>query len=257
MDYINLLNQEEKTRLCKIITGRAFKDLFKKNEKEFSKIRKDFRAKSLTEQFALTIAIANVDKPFLAMWINAKVDSWIKEIQENVEKQENEGQSHDVALVTAVLDSTFVDNVELYFKLAGKTLYEDTCSRFYKRMDSIKAERAKNAEKDKCIKALQEEKRQLSEKIMVDERNVNIIKAKYERKILKIEQDKRALESSLAEAKERIIELETAPSSTNSDDADYLAQFDDTDSSLLPSVRSNETVSLCGVIGTMSRFRTN
>ena len=248
MDYINLLNQEEKTRLCKIITGRAFKDLFKKNEKEFSKIRKDFRAKSLTEQFALTIAIANVDKPFLAMWINAKVDSWIKEIQENVEKQENEGQSHDVALVTAVLDSTFVDNVELYFKLAGKTLDEDTCSRFYKRMDSIKAERAKNAEKDKCIKALQEEKRQLSEKIKVDERNVNIIKAKYERKILKIEQDKRALESSLAEAKERIIELQTAPSSTNSDDADYLAQFDDTDSSLLPSVRSNETVSLCGVI---------
>ena len=134
MDYINLLNQEEKTRLCKIITGRAFKDFFKKNEKEFSKIRKGFRAKSLTEQFALTIAIANVDKPFLAMWINTKVDSWIKEIQENVEKQENEGQSYDVALAAAVLDSTFVDNVELYFKLAGKTLDEDTCSRFYKRM---------------------------------------------------------------------------------------------------------------------------
>ncbi len=248
MDYINLLNQEEKTRLCKIITGRAFKDFFKKNEKEFSKIRKGFRAKSLTEQFALTIAIANVDKPFLAMWINTKVDSWIKEIQENVEKQENEGQSYDVALAAAVLDSTFVDNVELYFKLAGKTLDEDTCSRFYKRMDSIKIERAKSAEKDECIKALQEENRQLSEKIKVDEQNVNIIKEKYERKILKIEQDKRALESSLAEAKERIIELQTAPSSTNSDDADYLAQFDDTDSSLLPSVKSNETVSLCGVI---------
>ena len=88
----------------------------------------------MTEQFALTIAIANVDKPFLAMWINTKVDSWIKEIQENVEKQENEGQSYDVALAAAVLDSTFVDNVELYFKLAGKTLDEDTCSRFYKRM---------------------------------------------------------------------------------------------------------------------------
>ena len=135
MDYINLLNQEEKTRLCKIITGRAFKEFFKKNEKEFSKIRKGFRAKSLTEQFALTIAIANVDKPFLTMWINTKVDSWIKEIQENVEKQENEGQSYDTALAAAVLDSTFVDNVELYFKLADKTLDEDTCSRFYKRMD--------------------------------------------------------------------------------------------------------------------------
>ena len=50
MNYIDLLTQEEKPILCRIITGKDFKELFKRNEQEFSKIRKGFRAKSLTEQ---------------------------------------------------------------------------------------------------------------------------------------------------------------------------------------------------------------
>lgn len=77
MDYIDLLAQEEKSTLCGIIAGREFKELFKRNEQEFTKIRKGFRAKSLTEQSALSIAIANVDKPFIAMWVNTRVDIWL------------------------------------------------------------------------------------------------------------------------------------------------------------------------------------
>ena len=53
MNYIGLLTKEEKSILCEIITGKEFKELFKRNEQEFSKIRKGFRAKSLTEQYAL------------------------------------------------------------------------------------------------------------------------------------------------------------------------------------------------------------
>lgn len=63
MNYIGLLTSEEKVVLCELITGREFKELFKRNEQEFSKIRKGFRAKSLTEQQALSIAIVNSDKP--------------------------------------------------------------------------------------------------------------------------------------------------------------------------------------------------
>ena len=65
MNYIGLLTKEEKSILCEIITGKEFKELFKRNEQEFSKIRKGFRAKSLTEQHALSIAISNIDKPFI------------------------------------------------------------------------------------------------------------------------------------------------------------------------------------------------
>ena len=78
MNYIGLLTQEEKSILCGIITGRDFKELFMRNEREFTKIRKGFRAKSLTEQYALSIAVANIDKPFIAMWVNARAMSWVE-----------------------------------------------------------------------------------------------------------------------------------------------------------------------------------
>ena len=52
----------------------------------------------------------------------------------------------------------------------------------------------------------------------------------------------------LVEAQERITELQTAPTTFKSDDEDYLALLDDTDTSVLPSASSDEIVSLCGVI---------
>ena len=64
MNYIGLLTKEEKSTLCEIITGKEFKELFKRNEQEFSKIQKGFRAKSLTEQHALSIAITNISCRF-------------------------------------------------------------------------------------------------------------------------------------------------------------------------------------------------
>ena len=88
MNYINLLTKEEKSTLCEIITGKEFKELFKSNEREFLKIQKGFRAKSLTEQHALSIAISNMDKPFIAMWVDMRVEHWLKEIEENMAELE-------------------------------------------------------------------------------------------------------------------------------------------------------------------------
>lgn len=248
MNYIGLLTQEEKSILCEIITGRDFKEHFMKNEKEFSKIRKGFRAKSLTEQYALSIAIANVDKPLIAMWVNKRVDIWLKEIQENMDKLEGEGSSHDIALATAMLDSAFSSNVDVYFKLAGKTLDIDACSKLHGRMEGIKSERARHAEVAGRIKIMEEEKRNLLDQIEVAQQSVDTIKVECEQKIQEIEQEKDQLESLLTEAQEKISELQTAPTAIRSVDADYLAHFDDTDDSVLPSADSDEIVSLCEVI---------
>lgn len=196
MNYIGLLTQEEKSILCGIITGRDFKELFMRNEKEFSKIRKGFRAKSLTEQYALSIAIANVDKRFIAMWVNTRVDIWLKEIQENIEKLEGEGSTHDIALAATMLDSFFASNVDLYFKLAGKTLDVDACSKLLERMESIKSERARNVEVDARIKIIEEEKRNLVTQIEAAQQSVDDIRAEYEQKIQEIEQEKDQLEVS-------------------------------------------------------------
>lgn len=137
MNYIELLNKEEKVTLCEIITGKEFKELFRKNEREFSKIQKGFRSKSLTDQYALFIATINLDSPFIITFINTIVEHWLSEIQENIEKLENENYSHSAALATTMLDSYFANNIELYFKLTGNALDSDKYSYLYERMDDI------------------------------------------------------------------------------------------------------------------------
>ena len=248
MNYIGLLTKEEKSTLCEIITGKEFKELFKRNEQEFAKVQKGFRAKSLTEQHALSIAITNIEKPFIATWVNMRVEYWLKEIEENITKLEGEGFSHGAALATTMLDSFFVNNVELYFKLAGTPLDTDTCSNLYERMEDIKSERARNTETSTQIQAMKEENQRLSNQVEEAQHSITAIKTECEEKIQKIEQDKNQLASLLAEAQAKISELQTAPSAFASDDANYLAQFDDTDASILPSVNADEVVSLCSVV---------
>lgn len=248
MNYIGLLTKEEKSTLCEIITGKEFKELFKRNEQEFAKVQKGFRAKSLTEQHALSIAITNIEKPFIATWVNMRVEHWLKEIEENITKLEGEGFSHGAALATTMLDSFFVNNVELYFKLAGTPLDTDTCSNLYERMEDIKSERARNTETSTQIQAMKEENQRLSNQVEEVQHSITAIKTECEEKIQKIEQDKNQLASLLAEAQAKISESQTAPSAFASDDEDYLAQFDDTDASILPSVNADEIVSLCSVV---------
>lgn len=247
MNYIGLLTPEEKVVLCELITGREFKELFKRNEQEFSRIRKGFRAKSLTEQQALSIAIVNSDKSFILTWINATVSIWLQDIQKNIEKLEEEGLSHTTALATTMLDSFFADNVALYFKLTGEMLESDAYSKLCKEMDDVKSDRIKSTEMDKRISAMEEEKRQLLEQIEAAKQKNNAIKIEYEQKIQAIERDNETLKSLLSEAQERIAALQVSPNVIKGNNADQLAQFDDTDTSLLPAAGSDEIVSLYGV----------
>lgn len=248
MNYIGLLTKEEKSTLCEIITGKEFKDLFKKNEQAFSKIQKGFRAKSLTEQHALSIAITHIDKPFIASCVNIRVEHWLKEIEENIAKLEREGISHGAALATTMLDSLFVNNIALYFKLTGTPLDTDACAKLYERMEDIKSERAKNAEISNRIQTMEEENQRLSNQVEEAQHSINAIKTECEERVQKIEQDKNQLATLLAEAQAKISELQTAPSAFAGDDADYLARFDDTDVSNLPPDSTDEIVSLCCVI---------
>jgi hypothetical protein len=94
----------------------------------------------------------------------------------------------------------------------------------------------------------EDENRHLAEQIKATQQSISAIKAEYEQKIRKIEQDKSTLAALLTEAQERIMELQTAPAVAKSNDIDYLAQFDNTNVSVLPPIGSDEIISLCGVI---------
>lgn len=252
MNYIELLTQEEKVNLCGIMGGRDFKELFKHNEREFQKIRKGFRAKSLTEELALSIAIANVDKPFIASWVNARVQIWLDEIQENITKLEGEGSAHDIALATTMLDFFFSHDVDLYLKLAGITMDEVSRTELRTTMERIESDRAKEEKDADRVKALEEEKQRLLGQIEDCHQSASLLKTEYEQRIQEIEQDKKDLESSLAAAQEKISELQTSLTVAKSDESSHLSQYDDTDISSLPPVGSEETISLCNVISDYS-----
>lgn len=162
MNYIELLNEDEKALLCEIITGKLFKELFKQKERAFSKIQKGFRAKSLPDSLALSIAIKNIDEPFIAIFINKVVENWIKDINLKIENLETNGSTYDLALATALLDSVFAEHVEIYLKLAEKPSNEDACSKLVKDIEYIKNEQAKQTEVADKIKSLEEENKSLS-----------------------------------------------------------------------------------------------
>ena len=190
MDYIQNLSREEKIILCKMITGGNFKELFKKNEREFSKIQTGFRAKTLSDKHALTIACNNADKPFVAAFINERVDVWLKEIKENVNRLVREGLTHDVALATTMLDSVFDNHVNLYLKLAGLTLDAQDSAALIERMRHIQSDRDRDAEIADRVKAIEEEKQQLLDQLETAQQSAASQKAEYEQKIQEIERDK-------------------------------------------------------------------
>ena len=243
MNYIDDLTQDEKVELCTIISGRWFRELFKSNEQEFTKLRKGFRAKSLTEDAALSTAIANVDKPFIMFFIRKMADEWLDEISENTKKLEKEGVAHDNAVASALLDSELVDNVRLYLKLAGQASDEEACSKLVGLMGDMKRRRAKDAETAEKMKSIEEENQRLSAQCEDVSQRISELQTEYEQRIKILEQEKETLVSELDKAQERQAISETVLSNR----ADELAAFDDTNVSVLPSENNGEIVSVCRV----------
>lgn len=252
MSFTDLLTSEEKSTLCEIITGKKFKELFKANEKEFNKIQGGFRAKTLSDQTALFIAKNNIDKPFIEMWVNNLIVRWLRDIQEKIDNLEEKDLSHSAAVATALIDSHFANNIDLYFKLLEKPLTVDERSILYERMEDIITERIKQDENTECINSIKEENQILSEQVEEIQRNMDALKAECEKRIQEVEHSKRELTSMLEAAQAKIAELETAPNSFSllRDDTHYLSQLDDTNKSILPPEDTDNIWSLCSIIST-------
>ena len=74
MNYIGLLTKERNQFSAESLQVKSSKSSSRETNRNFRKYGKGFRAKSLTEQQALSIAISNIDKPFIATWVNIMVE---------------------------------------------------------------------------------------------------------------------------------------------------------------------------------------
>ncbi len=244
MDYLTLLNDDEKKELCELISGQYFKEEFIKNPELFQKVKKGFRAQNLSEDEALKTIIKNIDKPFVEAFINELVSKILKIIEENIEKHvseynENKISDQDIALVASILSSPFENNIEMYLKLNEK-FDEDRNKSLCKIAEDMKLRHERNEN----IKNLEDENRSLNEKL-------SKIQSDYEQK----EQDINTLKASLTEAQNEIAKLQAESAATNT--IEVLSQFDDTDTSLLPVADEDQIVSLCELESDLGGKRLN
>lgn len=278
MNYIGRLNKEEKVTLfVMLLSGKDCKQFFIRNSSVFNSIKKGFRATKITENKALLIALDNIDDARILLSFNNVVDDRIKQIHKEISHLEENGASHNTALATALINSEFFMNIELYFKLTDNVLDNDTRAAIYAEMnnlshllnetfDQVEATEQKNrslTEQNRSLieklkfeaqnnRTLTEQNRNLTEQLADAQCSVDAVKAECEEKAQKIEKSKATLEAKLNEAQAKITELETAAAASASDtvsvvDSDYLAKFDDTNTAALPSDSTDEIISLCSI----------
>lgn len=122
---INSLDIDDLEALCKIITGKGFKTLFKQKPQEFAKIKGGFRPKSLSETEALNIAIRNINRPFIYSFVRKFLYRNLETIQKSIEYYQYLDMDKGLAIAKALSRSVFSENAKLYFKLINED-YSDT-----------------------------------------------------------------------------------------------------------------------------------
>lgn len=121
MSPASALGKEEKLILCDLITGKEFKEYFKKKPEEFYSMQIDpLPLESLSDQDALSLAKSHLKHSFINAFIEKKVDQWLKSITSHSKNLQREGLNYSQALSTAILDSPFGNHLGLYLKLTGK-----------------------------------------------------------------------------------------------------------------------------------------
>jgi len=119
------LAKQEIEYLCQQMSPKKIRAYFQKYPKDFTKIRPGFRPNALPDADAINILIRNSDKPFIWSFIDDTVKRWIGEIADYRKEKEQNGSSAEEALLLAIPQSVFADNVELYLALCGEDYSSD------------------------------------------------------------------------------------------------------------------------------------
>lgn len=128
MKHLELLSLEETQFICASIPHSDVIKYFKKNPKEFSKIRPGFRPDAVTQKDATRLLINNINRDFISSFVEKTIEMWLSQIQTAYEDYLDEGKSETAAIVHTLSQSYFSDNVTAYFKLIDKDYNDEQIS---------------------------------------------------------------------------------------------------------------------------------
>lgn len=125
MNYLTDLTKEEIKYICTAIPYQETVAYFKRNPKEFTKLRPGFRVQTLNENMIFRTLYEFRNRDFIAVYLVKKVDRWLGEIDEELEKIKRMGLDKESAYISVLSGSFFANNVELFFKIKGEKKSKD------------------------------------------------------------------------------------------------------------------------------------
>lgn len=216
MNYISLLTQDEIAILCNLISGKSFRNLFKKNSKDFALIKPGFRPNSISDKDAVTLGIKYIDKPFISSFVNVSVENLLEEVDESYATMRLQGEDEDEAMTRTLAKSAFSNNLSLYFKLIKKG---DDDERNIARLRKYMADKATQvSDNESCNDS---ESENLCEQLKRNEEQLDI----YEKQIQSLKEENDSMKQELAEFRVRIKydDNEIVPATIESRDFDYIS----------------------------------
>lgn len=198
MSDFSILTDEEFRRICAAIPHGVIVGYFKKNPKEFSKIRPGFRASAIKMDDAVKLMVKCRQNGFISSFVERIVKDWLVEISDAIAEYQKDGETEISASIRALSQSYFADNNSAYFKLAETEFSDDDISLIQATIALVKDYETKLHEiEDKLNKSLQE----------IDEckRLNKNAESKYKRQI-------EESASQIRKLKERVEELKKAES---------------------------------------------
>lgn len=128
MKYLEILSSEEIDHICASIPHREVIRYFKKNPKEFTKIRRGFRPDAVSSKDAIRLLTNNINRGFISSFVEKIIGLWLSQIQDAYQEYLEEGKSETAAIVHTLSQSYFSDNITAYFKLTNKDYSDEQIS---------------------------------------------------------------------------------------------------------------------------------
>ena len=128
MSDFSVITDEEYSRICAAIPHGVIVGYFKKNPKEFSKIRPGFRAVTIKKDDAVKLMVKCRQNGFISSFVERIVKGWLAEISDVIANYQKDGETKTLAYIRALSQSYFADNNSAYFKLADTEFSDDDIS---------------------------------------------------------------------------------------------------------------------------------
>lgn len=119
MSAVEGLTDEQWQYICSKIPKNLARDFFNKHPKEFQRIERGFRAKSLTDRKVENILIRHRRDPYVEGFIVSFLELELNRFREKLDQQEGEQEAHEI-YIDFLVKSIFSENTALFFQLIEK-----------------------------------------------------------------------------------------------------------------------------------------